>query len=35
MRFMIMVMATKESEAGALPTPEQFAAMQQYNEELA
>ena len=34
MRFMVMVMATKESEAGTLPTTEQFAAMQQYNEEL-
>ena len=35
MRFMVMVMATKESEAGALPKPEAFAAMQKYNEELA
>jgi len=34
MRFMVMVMATKESEAGPPPTPEAFAAMQQYNEEL-
>jgi hypothetical protein len=35
MRFMVMVMATKESEAGHQPTPEEFAAMQKYNEELA
>src|SRR5262245_30897141 len=34
MRFMVMVKATKESEAGALPKPEAFAAMQKYNEEL-
>lgn len=34
MRFMIMAKATKESEAGVLPPPEAFAAMQQYNEEL-
>lgn len=35
MRFMVMVMATKESEAGELPKPEAFVAMQEYNEELA
>ena len=35
MRFMVMVMATKESEAGDLPKPEEFAAMQKYNAELA
>jgi hypothetical protein len=35
MRFMVMVMATKESEAGVLPKPEEFAAMQKYNAELA
>jgi hypothetical protein len=35
MRFMVMVMATKESESGVPPTPEQFAAMQKYNAELA
>ena len=35
MRFMVMVMATKESEAAAPPTAEEFAAMQQYNAELA
>lgn len=34
MRFMIIVRATKESEAGVLPTPEGVAAMQAYNEEL-
>lgn len=34
MRFMVMVMATKESEAGAPPKPEDFAAMQKYNAEL-
>src|SRR5215831_17462372 len=34
MRFMVIGMATKESEAGPPPTPEAFAAMQQYNEEL-
>jgi hypothetical protein len=34
MRFMVMVMATKESEAGALPKPEAFVAMQEYNAEL-
>jgi hypothetical protein len=35
MRFMVMAMATKETEAGDLPKPEEFAAMQKYNEELA
>ena len=34
MRFMVMAKATKESEAGILPKPEAFAAMQKYNEEL-
>lgn len=34
MRFMVIGMATKESEAGALPAPEQMAAMQEYNEQL-
>jgi hypothetical protein len=33
MRFMIMAIATKESEGGAPPKPEAFAAMQKYNEE--
>jgi hypothetical protein len=35
MRFIVMGMATKESEAAVPPTAEQFAAMQQYNEDLA
>src|SRR4051812_13861645 len=35
MRFMVMGMATKESEAAVPPTAEQFAAMQKYNEDLA
>ena len=34
MRFMIIGKATKESEAGILPKPEAFAAMQEYNEAL-
>jgi hypothetical protein len=34
MRFMVMVMATKESEAGIPPKPEAFVAMQEYNAEL-
>jgi hypothetical protein len=34
MRFMVMVMATKESEAGAPPKPEEYAAMQEYNAQL-
>lgn len=34
MRFMIIGKATKESEAGILPKPEAFVAMQQYHEEL-
>lgn len=32
---MVMVMATKESEAGNPPKPEEFAAMQKYNAEPA
>ena len=35
MRFIVMGMATKDSEAGPPPKPEPFAAMQKYNEELA
>ena len=35
MRFIVMGMATKESEGGPPPPPEAFAAMQKYNEELA
>ena len=34
MRFMVMVMATKESETGIPPKPEEYAAMGQYNAEL-
>ena len=34
MRFMIIGKATKESELGILPKPEEFAAMQEYNEAL-
>jgi hypothetical protein len=33
MRFIVMGMATKESEGGPPPKPEAFAAMQKYNEE--
>lgn len=35
MRFMIIVKATKESEDGAMPRHELFAAMATYHEELA
>lgn len=35
MRFMIIVKATKDSEAGVLPTEEQLAEMGKCNEELA
>ena len=35
MRFMVMVKATKDSEAGVMPTKELLTAMGQYNEELA
>jgi hypothetical protein len=34
MRFMILVKATRESEAGVLPTEQQFAEMGRFNEEL-
>ena len=34
MRFMVMVPADKDSEAGVLPTEQQFAEMMQYNEQL-
>ena len=34
MRFMVMVKATKDSEAGALPDEKLLAAMGKYNEEL-
>jgi hypothetical protein len=33
MRFIVMAMATKESEAAPPPKREAFAAMQKYNEE--
>ena len=33
MRFIVMAMATKESEQGPPPKPEAFKAMQKYNEE--
>jgi hypothetical protein len=35
MRFMMLVKASKDSEAGVLPEKEAFAAMGRYNEELA
>jgi hypothetical protein len=35
MRFMILVKANKDSEAGVLPSEELLAAMGKYNEELA
>jgi hypothetical protein len=35
MRFMVMVKATKDSEAGVMPSQELLAAMGKYNEELA
>src|SRR4030095_9586430 len=34
MRFMVMVKATKESEAGVMPDEKLLAAMGKYNEEL-
>jgi hypothetical protein len=34
MRFMVIVKATKESEAGVLPNEEMLAAMGKFNEEL-
>lgn len=34
MRVMVMVKATKDSEAGLMPTTEMFEAMGKYNEEL-
>ncbi|GAA3407702.1 YciI family protein [Paenibacillus hodogayensis] len=35
MRFMMIVKATKDSEAGVMPSHELFDAMARYNEELA
>jgi len=34
MRFLVMVKATKESEAGKMPSTELLSAMGKYNEEL-
>jgi hypothetical protein len=34
MRFMVIVKATKDSEAGKMPSEELLAAMAKYNEEL-
>ena len=34
MRFVVMVKATKESEAGILPKTEEFAEMEKFNDEL-
>ncbi len=35
MRFMVLVKANKDSEAGAMPSEQLFAEMGKYNEELA
>ncbi|UVE19112.1 YciI family protein [Pseudomonas sp. LS44] len=35
MRFMVIVRATQDSEAGVMPSEELLAAMGRYNEELA
>lgn len=35
MRFMVLVKASKESEAGVMPSQELLAAMGKFNEELA
>ena len=34
MRFMVLVKATRDSEAGVMPTEQQFAEMGKFNEEL-
>jgi hypothetical protein len=34
MRFLVMVKATKDSEAGVMPSEQAFAEMGKYNEEL-
>ena len=34
MRFMVMVKATKDSEAGVMPSEEMLAAMGKFNEEM-
>src|SRR3954466_9248589 len=35
MRFMVIVKATRDSEAGVLPAPELMNAMMKFNEEIA
>lgn len=35
MRFMMVVKASQDSEAGVMPSPQLFEAMARYNEELA
>ena len=35
MRFMVIVKATKESEAGVMPSPELLEGMMKFNEEIA
>ena len=35
MRFMVLVKATRDSEAGVMPSEEMFAEMGKFNEELA
>lgn len=34
MRFMVIVHASKDTEAGVMPTTEEFAAMGRFNEEM-
>lgn len=34
MRFMVIVKASQDSEAGVLPTPDEFETMGKFNEEL-
>ena len=34
MRFMVIVKANKDTEAGVMPTTEQLAAMGKFNEEM-
>ena len=34
MRFMMMIKATEQTEAGVLPSEEEFAAMEKYNEQM-
>lgn len=34
MKVIVLVKATKDSEAGVMPTPEEFEAMGKFNEEL-